>query len=55
MRLILSESTFSEQKQEQARRDTINRMGEKDVLVTLNWVMKFLPRKYREGTVDWFA
>ena len=30
-------------------------MKEKGVLVTLDWAMKFLPRKYREGSVDWFA
>ena len=30
-------------------------MTDKDVLVTLDWAMKFLPRKYREGQTDWYA
>ena len=25
------------------------------MVVTLDWAMKFLPRKYREGTIDWFG
>ena len=25
------------------------------MLITIDWAMKFLPRKYREGMVDWFG
>ena len=26
-----------------------------DVIITCDWAMKFLPRKYREGQMDWYA
>ncbi|XP_076082490.1 uncharacterized protein LOC143053572 isoform X1 [Mytilus galloprovincialis] len=30
-------------------------MTNEDAIITCDWAMKFLPRKYREGQVDWFA
>ena len=30
-------------------------MKDNDVLITLDWAMKFLTRKYREGMVDWYG
>ena len=36
-----------------ARTDGIKTTNEKGVLVTLNLAMKFLPRMYRKGSVDW--
>ncbi|KAK3086819.1 hypothetical protein FSP39_023960 [Pinctada imbricata] len=30
-------------------------MTDADAIITCDWAMKFLPRKYREGQVDWFA
>ncbi|XP_076090297.1 uncharacterized protein LOC143062512 [Mytilus galloprovincialis] len=41
--------------QEQARSDIVQQMTNEDALITCDWAMKFLPRKYREGQVDWFA
>ncbi|XP_056021489.1 uncharacterized protein LOC125666969 isoform X2 [Ostrea edulis] len=41
--------------QERARTCIIDKMTEGGVLVTCDWAMKFLPRKYREGQIDWFA
>ena len=36
-----------------ARTDGIETTKEKGVLVTLNLAMKFLPKMYRKGSVDW--
>ncbi|VDI78120.1 Hypothetical predicted protein [Mytilus galloprovincialis] len=42
--------------QEEARRHTLGIIEEKkDVMITIDWAMKFLPRKFREGQTDWFA
>ena len=41
--------------QELARTDTLQNMKDNDVLITLDWAMKFLPRKYREGMEDWYG
>ncbi|CAC5394871.1 unnamed protein product [Mytilus coruscus] len=42
--------------QEEARRNTLEIIKEKkDVMITIDWAMKFLPRKFREGQTDWFA
>lgn len=41
--------------QDKARTDLLNELDESDVLVTLDWAMKFLPQKYRETQADWFA
>lgn len=30
-------------------------MTESDVIITCDWAMKFLPRKFREGQTDWFG
>lgn len=40
--------------QEQARTHVAENLQENDILITVDWAMKFLPRKYREGMVDWF-
>ncbi len=36
-------------------RDIIDKVGETYVLLVQDWVMKFLPRKYRESQRDWFS
>ncbi|XP_062597521.1 uncharacterized protein LOC134258946 [Saccostrea cucullata] len=41
--------------QERARSDIVQQMSEDDAIITCDWAMKFLPKKYREGQVDWFA
>ncbi|XP_061190254.1 uncharacterized protein LOC133198128 [Saccostrea echinata] len=41
--------------QERARKFITDQMTDEDVLVTCDWAMKFLPKKYREGQIDWFA
>ncbi|CAC5379420.1 unnamed protein product [Mytilus coruscus] len=41
--------------QEEARRNITENMNENEALITFDWAMKFLPRKYREGQVDWYA
>lgn len=41
--------------QELARTDIAKEMNVNDVIITCDWAMKFLPRRYREGQVDWFA
>ncbi|CAC5378167.1 unnamed protein product [Mytilus coruscus] len=41
--------------QEEARSSIVEDMTHTDVVITSDWAMKFLPRKYREGQVDWFA
>ena len=35
--------------QDEARIDVLNALKEQEVLVVLDWAMKFLPRKYRES------
>ena len=41
--------------QDEARIDILNNMERNSVLITLDWAMKFLPRKYRESQSDWFG
>ena len=41
--------------QDEARINVIERLDENSVFLVQDWVMKFLPRKYRESQSDWFA
>ncbi|VDI15626.1 Hypothetical predicted protein [Mytilus galloprovincialis] len=41
--------------QEDARLDLVRDLKNGQVLVTCDWAIKMLPRKYREGQTDWFA
>ncbi|CAC5400064.1 unnamed protein product [Mytilus coruscus] len=41
--------------QEEARSSIVEDMTHTDVVITSDWAMKFLPRKYQEGQVDWFV
>lgn len=41
--------------QEEARTKLLDEMTESDVIITCDWAMKFLPRKFREGQTDWFG
>ena len=41
--------------QDKARLNIIDTLAESSVLITQDWAMKFLPRKYRETQADWFA
>lgn len=41
--------------QNQARLEIIDGLDETSVLLVEEWVMKFLPRKYRESQTDWFG
>ena len=41
--------------QELARKDIADHIETNDVMITCDWAMKFLPRRYREGQLDWFA
>ena len=41
--------------QDEARIDILNALKEQEVLVVLDWAMKFLPRKYRESQADWYG
>ena len=41
--------------QDLARLDILQNLGPKSALLTLDWAMKFLPRKFREAQRDWFA
>ena len=41
--------------QDEARIDVLNALKEQEVLVVLDWAMKFLPRKYRESQADWYG
>ena len=42
-------------RQDQARTDCSRKLNEASVLITQDWAMKFLPRKYRESQSDWFG
>ena len=48
MRSILSKSTLSEPKIKSKQETPLTEWEKRDVLVTLDWAIKFLPRKYRE-------
>ena len=41
--------------QDQTRLDSFDKMDDTSVLVTLDWAMKFIPRRYRESQADWFG
>ncbi|XP_076070558.1 uncharacterized protein LOC143042174 [Mytilus galloprovincialis] len=41
--------------QEKAKAEIMNTMGPNDILIVLDWAMKFLPRRYREDQSNWFA
>ena len=41
--------------QDEARTDVLKNLEPNAVLVTLDWAMKFLPKKYRESQSDWFG
>ncbi|XP_071150590.1 uncharacterized protein [Mytilus edulis] len=41
--------------QEKAKTEIMNTMGPNDILIVLDWAMKFLPRRYREDQSNWFA
>lgn len=41
--------------QELSRNQIVSNMTENDVFITCDWAMKFLPRKFREGQLDWFG
>ncbi|XP_052097185.1 uncharacterized protein LOC127732151 [Mytilus californianus] len=41
--------------QEDAMLDRVRELKDGQVLMTCDWAMKMLPRKYREGQTDWFA
>ncbi|CAC5390024.1 unnamed protein product [Mytilus coruscus] len=38
-----------------AKQDLLKNLNENQALITCDWAMKFLPRKFREGQSDWFA
>jgi len=42
-------------RQDQARLDVIDTLDSKTVLIVNDWVMKFLPQRYRESQADWFG
>ena len=42
-------------RQDQARIECLNLLDETSVLITQDWAMKFLPRRYRESQSDWFG
>lgn len=41
--------------QERTRPYIVEQMEDGDAIITADWAMKFLPRRYREGQMDWFA
>ncbi|CAC5360406.1 unnamed protein product [Mytilus coruscus] len=41
--------------QERAKTEIMNTMGQNDILIVLDWAMKFLPQRYREDQSNWFA
>ena len=41
--------------QDEARLDTLKNLDPHSVLLVLDWAMKYLPRKYREGQTDLFG
>ncbi|CAC5379926.1 unnamed protein product [Mytilus coruscus] len=41
--------------QEDAMLDLVRELKDGQVLVICDWAMKMLPRKYKEGQIDWFA
>ena len=41
--------------QDTAKSNLFTNMNTGEVILVLDWAMKFVPRKYREDTSDWFA
>lgn len=41
--------------QDAARHEVLDNLDAKSVFLTLDWAMKFLPRKFRESQSDWFG
>ena len=41
--------------QDQGRLEILDKMDGTSILVILDWVMKYIPRRYREFQADWFA
>lgn len=41
--------------QDSARTDITQNLKEGQLFVVVDWAMKFLPRKFREGQTDWFG
>lgn len=41
--------------QDEARIAVLNALKEQEVLVVLDWAMKFLHSKYRESQADWYG
>ena len=42
-------------RQDQSRLEVLEHLDRESVLITQDWAMKLLPRKYRESQTDWFA
>lgn len=41
--------------QEEAKQEVFKSLSSSSACIVLDWAMKFLPRKYREGSQDWFG
>ena len=41
--------------QEKAKRDTLQNLGDKDIFWIKDWLLKILPRKFREPQQDYFG
>ena len=46
---------ISSVRQDQCGLDVLRQLSEETCLITNDWVIKFLPQKYRETQVDWFG
>lgn len=42
-------------RQDEARLEILKNLDSESVLITQDWAMKFLPRKYRESQTDWYG
>lgn len=42
-------------RQDESRQQILQQLDTGSVLITQDWAMKFLPRKYRESQADWFG
>ena len=41
--------------QDKARTNSLEQLDEESVFIHMDWSMKFIPLKYREKMIDWFA
>lgn len=41
--------------QEEAKQEVLKSLSSSSACIVLDWAMKFLPRKYREDSQDWFG